>query len=70
MAVSQVPHFVVHDLLAGLADANAKPQDGISVNACHALNAANAVPLYQHGDRQRFLFGSRLTKRMTQSSVS
>jgi hypothetical protein len=39
----QAAHLDVHDLRAGLTDANAKSHDCIPVNARYALDAANAT---------------------------
>ena len=53
----QTAHLGIHDLTASLANTHTQAHDGIAMNAGHALNAADAVTLSQHGDRQHFLFG-------------
>jgi hypothetical protein len=52
----KLAHFGVHDLLTAFANADAKPHDGIAVNAGDALNTANAIAFCQHGDCQCLLF--------------
>ena len=55
-AAIQIAELFVHDALAAFANADAKPHDGITVNACYALNGANAVPFAEQADCLRLLF--------------
>ena len=53
----EVPHLLIHERSAALADLYAKPHDRIPVNSGNPLNTADAGTLCQHGNHGHFLFG-------------
>jgi hypothetical protein len=55
MLARQIAELGVHELLAPLTDANAKPHDCVAVNACDTLYGPNAGAFRQQADYRRLL---------------
>jgi hypothetical protein len=53
----QSAHFLILDFGTGRADANAKPHDGIAMNASYAFNGADGTAFAEQADDLRLCFG-------------